>query len=89
MFSTATRKTNKNHRFSRSCRLAVQNRRESNRLYLRMENQVPMQNASIHYEISEDLMKPHKAENTILKDGTLKLSLGTLKKPAFYAAKLL
>ena len=53
------------------------------------KNQVPMQNASIHYEISEDLMKPHKAENTILKDGTLKLSLGTLKKAGFLRCKVI
>lgn len=53
------------------------------------KNQTPMQNASIRYEISEDLMKPHQTENVILKDGTLKLSLGTLKKPGFLRCKVI
>ena len=39
-----------------------------------------MRNVSIHYEISEDLMKPHKVENMVLNDGTLKLPLETYKK---------
>ena len=39
-----------------------------------------MRNVSIHYEISEDLMKPHKVENMVLNDGTLKLPLETFKK---------
>ena len=39
-----------------------------------------MRNVSIHYEISEDLMKPHKVENMVLNDGKLKLPLETFKK---------
>ena len=39
-----------------------------------------MRNVSIHYEISEDLMKPHKVENMVLNDDKLKLPLETLKK---------
>ena len=39
-----------------------------------------MRNVSIHYEISEDLMKPHNVENMVLNDDKLKLPLETLKK---------
>lgn len=51
------------------------------------KDQVPMKDVPIYYEISEDLMKPHKTGNIVLKDGTFKLPLGTLKKQVSYAAK--
>lgn len=58
----------------------MQDRRESNRLYLRMKGSGSYAKCFIHYEISEDLMKPHKVENMVLNDGTLKLPLETFKK---------
>ena len=52
-------------------------------------NQVPLKNAVIRYEISEDLMKPHIVQECVLKDGTLKLSLGTLQKPGFLRCRVI
>ena len=52
------------------------------------KDQVPMKDVPIYYEISEDLMKPHKTGNIVLKDGTLKLPLGTLKKAGFLRCKV-
>ena len=52
------------------------------------KDQVPMKDVPIYYEISEDLMKPHKTGNIVLKDGTFKLPLGTLKKAGFLRCKV-
>ena len=44
---------------------------------------VPLENAQVYYEISEDMQEPLKKGNLTLKDGTLQLKAGTMKKPGF------
>lgn len=44
---------------------------------------VPLENAQVYYEISEDMQEPLKKGNLTLKDGTLVLKAGTMKKPGF------
>ncbi len=44
---------------------------------------VPLENAQVYYEISEDMQEPLKKGNLTLKDGTLALKAGTMKKPGF------
>ena len=42
-----------------------------------------MQNVKIRYELSEDLMKPHKVENLVLDNGAGEIKLGTMRSPGF------
>ena len=44
---------------------------------------VPLENAQIYYEISEDMQDPMKKEDLTLKNGTAKIKLGTMEKPGF------
>ena len=44
---------------------------------------VPLENAQIYYEISEDMQEPLKKEDLTLKDGRVKIKVGTMKKPGF------
>ena len=44
---------------------------------------IPLKDATIYYEISEDMQEPLKKGNATLKDGTLVLKAGTMKKPGF------
>ena len=44
---------------------------------------VAMQDAKVEYNISEDLMEPHKEGEIKLKDGEATLKLGTMKEPGY------
>ena len=44
---------------------------------------LPLENAEVYYEISEDMQTPLKKGNMILKDGTAHIKAGTMKKPGF------
>lgn len=44
---------------------------------------VLLNNVEVRYEISEDMMTPHKSETKVLKDGTCRINAGTLMKPGF------
>ena len=44
---------------------------------------IPLKNAEVYYEISEDMQAPLKKGNLTLKDGTMSLKAGTMKKPGF------
>ena len=44
---------------------------------------LPLENAEVYYEISEDMQTPLKKGNMILKDGTAQIKAGTMKKPGF------
>ena len=44
---------------------------------------IPLKNAEVYYEISEDMQAPLKKGNLTLKDGTMTLKAGTMKKPGF------
>ena len=44
---------------------------------------IPLKDAAIYYEISEDMQKPHKKGNLTLEDGTLKINAGSMKRPGF------
>ena len=44
---------------------------------------IPLKDATIYYEISEDMQKPLKTGNATLKDGTMKINAGTMKRPGF------
>ncbi|MFT3751700.1 MAG: acetylxylan esterase [Paludibacter sp.] len=48
-----------------------------------LKNSIPVKDVAVRYEISEDMMKPHKTDKCTLKDGTLALNAGTMKKPGF------
>ena len=48
-----------------------------------LKHHSPMQNVKIRYELSEDLMKPHKVENLVLDNGAGEIKLGTMKSPGF------
>lgn len=48
-----------------------------------LKNNVPMENVEIRYEISEDMMKPHKTESLVLKNGINVIDAGTMKKSGF------
>ncbi|NDV79177.1 acetylxylan esterase [Dysgonomonas sp. 511] len=47
-----------------------------------------VENAEIRYEISEDMMQPHKSENMVLKDGTAVINAGAMKKPGFLRCRV-
>ena len=44
---------------------------------------VPLENAEVYYEISEDMQEPLKKEEVTLKNGTMQVKAGTMKKPGF------
>ena len=44
---------------------------------------VPLENAQVYYEISEDMQEPLKKEELVLKSGTTQIKVGTMKKPGF------
>lgn len=44
---------------------------------------MPLDNIEIRYEISEDMMKPHKAGTTQIKNGTVEINAGTMKQEGF------
>ena len=44
---------------------------------------LPLENAEVYYEISEDMQTPLKKGNMTLKDGTAQIKAGTMKKPGF------
>lgn len=48
-----------------------------------LKSSVPLNNVEIRYSISEDMMTPHKSETLILKDGTVSINAGTMKKAGF------
>ena len=49
---------------------------------------IPLKNATIHYEISEDMQKPHKKGDLTLEDGTMKINAGSMKRPGFLRLKV-
>ncbi|MEE1103776.1 MAG: acetylxylan esterase, partial [Alistipes sp.] len=44
---------------------------------------IPMKDAQIYYEISEDMQTPHKKGNMTIEDGTMKINAGSMKRPGF------
>lgn len=48
-----------------------------------LKNSVLLPSAEVRYELSEDMMEPHKTGTLTLKDGTANLKAGTLKQPGF------
>jgi hypothetical protein len=48
-----------------------------------LKNSIPLKNVEVRYEISEDMMKPHKTDKGILKDGTMTINAGTMKNAGF------
>ena len=44
---------------------------------------VPLENAQVYYEMSEDMQEPLKKEELVLKSGTTQIKVGTMKKPGF------
>jgi len=44
---------------------------------------IPIKDVAIRYEISHDMMPPHKKGEEILKDGRSTLDIGTMKTPGF------
>lgn len=48
-----------------------------------LKNSIPVKDVAVRYEISEDMMKPLKTEKCTLKDGTLTINVGTMKKAGF------
>lgn len=53
-----------------------------------LKNSIPLKNVAVRYEISEDMMKPHQSEKSILKDGTLEINAGTMKKAGFLRCRV-
>lgn len=48
-----------------------------------MKNSIPVKDMEIRYDISEDMMKPHKSAKLTLKDGMATIDAGTMKKAGF------
>ncbi|MFT3751547.1 MAG: acetylxylan esterase [Paludibacter sp.] len=48
-----------------------------------LKNSIPVKDVAVRYEISEDMMQPLKTGKCTLKDGTLAINAGTMKKPGF------
>lgn len=48
-----------------------------------LKDGLPLEDAQVYYEISEDMRSPLKKGNLTLKDGTISLKAGTMKKPGF------
>jgi cephalosporin-C deacetylase-like acetyl esterase len=44
---------------------------------------VPLENAEVYYEVSEDMQEPLKKEDVVLKNGSTQIKVGTMKKPGF------
>lgn len=44
---------------------------------------IPLKGVEVYYEISEDMMSPHKKGNITLEDGTMQIEAGTMKRPGF------
>jgi len=53
-----------------------------------LKNSVPLKNVSVRYEISEDMMKPNQSKKSILKDGTMEINAGTMKKAGFLRCRV-
>jgi len=48
-----------------------------------LKNSIPLKDVNIRFEISEDMMKPHKSDKLTLKDGVTTFDAGTMKKSGF------
>lgn len=48
-----------------------------------MKNSVPLQDVEIQYNISEDMMNPHKSDKAVLKNGVGSIDAGTMQKAGF------
>ena len=44
---------------------------------------IPMNNAQIYYEISEDMQAPRKKGNLTIENGIMKINAGSMKRPGF------
>lgn len=53
-----------------------------------LRNEIPVKDAEIRYEISEDTMEPRKKESMILKDGTTTIDAGTMKNAGFLRCRV-
>lgn len=53
-----------------------------------LKNSIPLKDVVVRYEISEDMMKPHKTDKSILKDGILALNAGTMNKAGFLRCRV-
>ncbi len=51
-------------------------------------NGIPMRDVKIRYELSYDMMNPFKKEETVLKDGKLKIEAGSMKTPGFLRCRV-
>lgn len=48
-----------------------------------LKNDVPIKDVEIRYEVSEDMMTPHKKDKSTLKDGKISVDAGTMEKAGF------
>lgn len=48
-----------------------------------LKNNVPLENVQISYEVSEDMMTPHKKGTQNIKNGSITIDAGTMNKPGF------
>lgn len=53
-----------------------------------LKNSIPLNDVAVRYEISEDMMKPHKTDKSILKDGTMTINAGTMKNAGFLRCRV-
>jgi cephalosporin-C deacetylase-like acetyl esterase len=52
------------------------------------KNNILLKNIEIRYEISEDMMPPHKSGTLVLKDGKTVLEAGSMKTPGFLRCRV-
>lgn len=48
-----------------------------------LKNNVPLENIEISYEISEDMMDPHRKGTQVIKNGSLSINAGTMNNAGF------
>jgi len=53
-----------------------------------LKNNLPVPDIKVRYEISEDMMRPHLTKEITLKNGTLVIDAGTLKKAGFLRCRV-
>lgn len=53
------------------------------------KNNIPVQNASVWYEVGPEMMPPVKKENLVLKNGTTTIDGGTMKDAGFLRCRLI
>ena len=49
---------------------------------------IPLKDAKIYYEISEDMQSPRKKGEATIENGTMKINAGSMKRPGFLRLKV-